>query len=132
VQCNHRHTVLGRRATGKPCDEGTGPYYFGARCYDLEVGRFTSPDPARDGLNWYEYCRQNPLLYVDSDGFKPVKLTAVQGGQAHRRIGEYVHEIARNNPLPVILHLEYRYDVDTSFVKVDIRAEWSSYFEIEQ
>lgn len=68
MQCNHRHTVLGRRATGKPCDEGTGLYYFGARCYDPEVGRFTSPDPARDGLNWYIYCANNPLAYIDPDG----------------------------------------------------------------
>lgn len=56
------------RYTGKPFDEGTGLYYFGARYYDPEVGRFTSPDPARDGLNWYIYCANNPLAYIDPDG----------------------------------------------------------------
>ncbi|MDD4793222.1 MAG: RHS repeat-associated core domain-containing protein [Firmicutes bacterium] len=68
MQCNHRHTVIGPRATGKPFDEGTGLYYFGARYYDPEVGRFTSSDPAKDGLNWYGYADGNPLVFVDPDG----------------------------------------------------------------
>lgn len=53
--------------TGKPHDS-TGLYYFGARFYDPELGRFITVDPARDGLNWYVYCRNNPLLYKDVDG----------------------------------------------------------------
>ncbi|MGI6540493.1 MAG: RHS repeat domain-containing protein [Bacillota bacterium] len=62
------------RYTGKPFDEGTGLYYFGARYYDPEAGRFTSRDPAKDGLNWYAYCRQNPLIYVDPDGECPLPI----------------------------------------------------------
>ncbi|HOK71505.1 MAG TPA: RHS repeat-associated core domain-containing protein [Bacillota bacterium] len=58
------------RYTGKPYDQGIGFYFFGARYYDREVGRFTSRDLAKDGLNWYAYCRQNPLVYVDPDGWK--------------------------------------------------------------
>ena len=58
------------RYTGKPYDQGIGFYFFGARYYDPEVGRFTSRDLAKDGLNWYAYCRQNPLVYVDPDGWK--------------------------------------------------------------
>ena len=57
------------RFTGKPVD-GTGLSYFGARFYDSELGRFINVDPARDGLNWYVYCYQNPLKYVDVDGLK--------------------------------------------------------------
>jgi RHS repeat-associated protein len=53
--------------TGKELD-ATGLYYFGARYYDPEVGLFISEDPSQDGLNWYEYCRANPLKYVDPDG----------------------------------------------------------------
>jgi len=59
------------RFTGKPEDGAIGFYYFGARYYDPEVGRFISRDPARDGLNWYAYCYQNPLAYVDPDGEYP-------------------------------------------------------------
>ena len=45
--------------------------YFGARWYDPELGRFISQDPAKDGLNWYAYCNNNPLKYIDPDGFAP-------------------------------------------------------------
>jgi len=32
------------------------------------LGRFISEDPARDGANWFEYCRSNPVNAVDPDG----------------------------------------------------------------
>ena len=31
-------------------------------------GRFISEDPAKDGVNWYIYCNNNPLKYVDHTG----------------------------------------------------------------
>ncbi len=61
--------------TGKDYDEAAGLYYFNARWYDAELGRFTTEDPARDGLNWYVYVRNNPLRYVD-----PTGLEAEDGG----------------------------------------------------
>src|SRR5690554_2541927 len=54
--------------TGKDLDEDTGLYYFNARWYDSEVGRFISEDPAKDGVNWYTYAANNPLIYVDPTG----------------------------------------------------------------
>ena len=54
--------------TGKFFDKTTGLYYFNARWYHCELGRFSSQDPARDGMNWYNYCRGNPLKFVDPDG----------------------------------------------------------------
>lgn len=54
--------------TGKKMDQETGLVYFGGRFYDPEVGRFISVDPARDGINWYEYCRDNPVNLVDPNG----------------------------------------------------------------
>jgi RHS repeat-associated protein len=54
--------------TGKQVDSDTGLYYFNARWYDSELGRFVTEDPARDGSNWYEYCRDNPLKYTDPTG----------------------------------------------------------------
>ncbi len=34
------------------------------------MGRFISKDPAQDGRNWYVYCYNNPLIYIDPNGLK--------------------------------------------------------------
>jgi RHS repeat-associated protein len=54
--------------TGKNIDKATQLVYFGARYYDPEVGRFITEDPAKDGVNWFVYCRNNPLRFVDPTG----------------------------------------------------------------
>ncbi len=54
--------------TGKFLDEITNLYYFNARWYDAETGRFITEDPVRDGMNWFVYCRNNPLKYIDPMG----------------------------------------------------------------
>jgi RHS repeat-associated protein len=56
------------RYCGESYDEETGLYYFRARYYDQSIGRFMSEDPAQDGLNWYVYCGNNPVMYVDPMG----------------------------------------------------------------
>jgi RHS repeat-associated protein len=58
------------RFTGKPID-GTGLYYFNARYMDLEIRRFISRDPAMDGANWWAYCYNKPLAFIDPDGEIP-------------------------------------------------------------
>ena len=57
--------------TGKQFDPDVGLYYFNARWYDPEAGRFISEDPARDGGNWYAYCENNPVGFVDPSGLDP-------------------------------------------------------------
>jgi len=47
-----------------------------ARYYDPALGRFISEDPARDGVNWFVYCRNNPVNLVDVDGQMPQVLLA--------------------------------------------------------
>jgi RHS repeat-associated protein len=54
--------------TGKQYDQDTGLYYYNARFYDPELGRFLNSDAARDGVNWYEYVRDNPLRFDDPTG----------------------------------------------------------------
>ena len=56
------------RYCGEYYDTETGFIYLRARYYDPMVGRFTSVDPARDGLNWYSYCAGNPVAFVDPNG----------------------------------------------------------------
>lgn len=53
--------------TGKEYEEALGLYYFGARWFDPELGMWTSPDPAMQFPNPYNYGG-NPISYVDSDG----------------------------------------------------------------
>ncbi len=49
-------------------DVESGTIYLRARYYSPNHGRFTQLDPARDGLNWYAYCSNNPILFVDPWG----------------------------------------------------------------
>ena len=59
------------RYCGEYYDTETGLIYLRARYYDPSVGRFTSLDPIKDGLNWYAYCNCNPVMLVDSNGLWP-------------------------------------------------------------
>ena len=58
---------------GKP-QEAAGLYYYGARYYNPELGRFVSCDPVMatpqnpQSLNPYNYCSNNPVCYVDPLG----------------------------------------------------------------
>lgn len=77
-----------KKFTGKALDSWTGEYYFGARYYDPEVGRFVSLDPLRDSfmnLSPYNYCRNNPLLFIDSDG---KRFRIILSDQARRDLEE--------------------------------------------
>jgi RHS repeat-associated protein len=65
---NVRHDTLNKKQfTGKEIDEDSGLYYFLARYYDPDTGRFLSEDPAPNG-NLYVYCDNNPINKVDPDG----------------------------------------------------------------
>ena len=81
--------------TGRMWDAESGLYYFGARYYDPELGRFIMPDPWTGGpdnvrlvggtggqpvlpqswlsqprlANRYLYCLNNPATYRDPEGF---------------------------------------------------------------
>ncbi|WP_198306625.1 RHS repeat-associated core domain-containing protein [Dehalobacterium formicoaceticum] len=59
---------------GEYYDEESGLYYLRARYYDPSVGRFISEDPARHGLNWYTYCFNNPVNFIDPSGLAYVQL----------------------------------------------------------
>jgi RHS repeat-associated protein len=60
--------------TGKALDEDTGLYYYNARWYDQEVGRFVSEDTVSIDpndpftLNFYTYGNNNPLRFTDPTG----------------------------------------------------------------
>ncbi len=64
-----------KKFTGQELDSTTGLYYYGARYYDPEIGRFISPDSIIDGpgtsqgWNRYMYVHGNPVMNIDPTGF---------------------------------------------------------------
>ncbi len=56
--------------TGKEYDSDTGLYYYNARWYDPDLGRFISEDPAADpnNPNLYSYCGNNGISRIDPTG----------------------------------------------------------------
>jgi insecticidal toxin complex protein TccC len=72
------------RYSGKERD-ATGLYYYGYRYYQPLVGRWLSSDPAGtiDGLNLFRMCRNNPVMFADSDGLvgQPVAVYGLSDGR---------------------------------------------------
>jgi RHS repeat-associated protein len=54
--------------TGKDWDEDVNLWYYNARWYDQETGRFISEDPLAQNPNLYLYCANNPLKLIDPSG----------------------------------------------------------------
>jgi len=74
--------------TGREYDSLTGLYFYRARWYDANIGRFISEDPIgfRGGKNWFEYVGNNPMMRLDPTGqdyliFQNGKLTWVYESQ---------------------------------------------------
>ena len=57
--------------TGRELDGESGLYYYRARYYDPQTGRFLSEDPIgfdAGDQNLYRYVANNPITFVDPDG----------------------------------------------------------------
>ena len=56
--------------TGRELDKSSGLYYYRARYYNCQLGRFMSPDPlgSVDGPNLYTYCDNDPVNLTDPLG----------------------------------------------------------------
>jgi RHS repeat-associated protein len=56
--------------TGRERNYGGSLYYYRARTYDPDTGRFTGKDPAgmADGTNRYAYAAGNPVNFGDPSG----------------------------------------------------------------
>ncbi|WP_248916889.1 RHS repeat-associated core domain-containing protein [Pseudomonas moorei] len=81
------------RYSGKERD-ATGLYYYGFRYYAPWLGRWINPDPGGtvDGLNLYRMVRNNPIVFLDSDGLAPDTLVVFT--QKEKKI-ENVTQVAR-------------------------------------
>lgn len=43
-------------------------YFAQNRFYDAQDKRFTQEDKTEDGVNWYLYVENAPLIFIDADG----------------------------------------------------------------
>jgi RHS repeat-associated protein len=62
------------RYTARESDSETGLYYYRARYYDSNAGRFLSEDPqdfSGSGPNFYSYVFNSPTNLLDPSGWKP-------------------------------------------------------------
>jgi len=58
--------------TGRRLDSETGLYYYRARYYDVDLGRFIGRDPIgyKGGINLYEYVGDSPTNRTDPSGLQ--------------------------------------------------------------
>ncbi|MDL2319677.1 RHS repeat-associated core domain-containing protein [Alistipes sp. OttesenSCG-928-B03] len=56
-----------------------GLYDFHARFYNPMLGRWFNPDPALQTSNPYNYCGNNPMMYMDEDGEWVLLAAAIVG-----------------------------------------------------
>ena len=92
------------RYCGEYYDSETGSIYLRARYYNPSIGRFTAEDPIKDGLNWYAYASQNPVMFMDPWGLAITKedQAAYDSGQmskyAYNLLVEATNEWNNANP----------------------------------
>jgi RHS repeat-associated protein len=88
---------------GKEMD-ATGLYYYGARYYDSDLGRFITRDPLKgtivnpQTLNQYTYCRNNPLKYTDPWGEKDTLHDIPPNGSENESEAEEEKKVEVLNP----------------------------------
>ena len=58
------------RYCGEYFDNESGNIYLRNRYYSTATGRFITEDPIKDGVNWYSYCSNNPVMLIDPLGLK--------------------------------------------------------------
>ena len=87
------HSAIGNpyMFTGRRWDEESGIYYYRARYYDCDSGRFLQRDPLgyMDGMNLYEYVKSDPTNRTDSLGLcSRRELASLDSSSAFRTGGE--------------------------------------------
>ena len=68
-----------RLFTGREYDQETNLYYYRARYYSANLGRFLQRDPIgmADQVNLYTYVGNNPLRFSDPSGEKAKAMVVV-------------------------------------------------------
>ena len=91
------------RYTGREWDPETSLYYYRARYYDPQAGRFVDEDPLGfgGGINFYAYVRGNPINRIDPrglwDAFGFGSLTAATPTPGVKGAGEAIGLVGYNS-----------------------------------
>ncbi len=141
------------RYNGEYFDEESGFIYLRNRYYDSTNGRFTTEDPIQDGLNWYAYCANNPVMFVDPNGLSyydvswsevwdAVTMVGVQDAYniykiaktADRKAKQYATELnilgEVDNEVDAFRHFSWNYDCVKQGVPVNDLAEFTTNHEV--
>ncbi len=80
TDANHPNRIL---FTGREYDKETGLYYYRARYYNPQIGRFLQTDPVgyEAGMNLYRYCRNNSVNSTDPFGLDPTDKKKLSGAR---------------------------------------------------
>ncbi|MDJ0717098.1 MAG: polymorphic toxin-type HINT domain-containing protein [Prochloraceae cyanobacterium] len=78
--------------TGKEYDSNSELYYFGSRYYEAHLGRFITPDPARQYFSPYIYGNGDPLSTIDPNGEVAFAVAVLAGAL----VGAYVGGVVTN------------------------------------
>ncbi len=121
------------RYTGKPIDEELDMdwYYYGARYYDPEIGRFLAVDPlASDYPSWgpYVYTLNNPLKHVDPTGLKPESDISIYREARFDQVPRFLGAMA--GALVWEQEQGFRAGVSVAGVKVGIGLGYSEFYGI--
>ena len=95
---------------GEYQDRETGLTYLRARYYSPDMRRFVQEDPARDQWDWYVYCYNNPIKYIDYDGNMPVEAaeSLINSPQVQNIIGNII-ELAKQAGMTVVDYVAQNY-----------------------
>ena len=98
--------------TGHIYDTTLDIYFAEARFYDATNRTWLAMDPIKDGLNWYQYVKANPVIYMDANGEYYISVSEVNGNYevtVHEENGTVLGVInAVNEVLPFV---NWAYDV---------------------
>ena len=84
------------------------------------MGRFITEDPVKDGLNWYVYCGNNPVAFVDPLGL----ILQLNGSGADvSKIWGYINQLT-DDALVLTQIEEYGILTDKYIVTISERNNW--------